>query len=455
MADPFINIAKIALVRTPGKKPTTYSTKEDHFEATIKTNGSSISDSEYVDLDINTEVETLQSNLKELTPKQYRELEIKTNPFSKIGTSIFLNSGAVKLANIDAIFNVTESLKGDLGVLPSHAPRRYLYVTLGDAVGALAQYIQYRKKFTLGYGMSLTSFDTTDKKRTLDLKKVETRGPNVYYQEWGDFDYGGDGTGNLYVNVGPLVKKLREYHVNGVDLVVAKGNINRTTSGRTSFLPDDLRSFKKPSNINDPSDEVRLYRLLVNELWAGIALLKRSSPSSIGEIKGGNLVVKVFSAHTQSTVALFYLVASCFAEFYIIKPVSSPGVLDERYIVALDLKGTLKIKDRLKILKRLTKAVNKVGSKVDKSAYIDIDVPDDFRRYVRGINDYVLGVKWEALKKMDDARKYGLGVSKTEYSISRLFLGWDIPKGRPEALRGDIPKGRPEALRGDIPKGPR
>ena len=429
MADPFINIAKIALVRTPGKKPTTYSTKEDHFEATIKTNGSLISNSKYVDSNINTEVETLQSNLKELTAKQYRELEIKTNPFSKIGTSIFLNSGAVKLANIDAIFNVTESLKGDLGVLPSHAPRRYLYVTLGDAVGALAQYIQYRKKFTLGYGMSLTSFDTTDKKRTLDLKKVETKGPNVYYQEWGDFDYGGDGTGNLYVNVGPLVKKLREYHVNGVDLVVAKGNIKPSN---LKLISDEL------SPVESLSDEVRLYRLLVNELWAGVALLKRSSSSSIGKIKGGNLVVKVFSAHTQSTMALFYLVASCFTEFYIIKPVSSPGVLDERYIVALDLKGTDEIKDRLKILKRLTKAVNKVGS-IDKSAYIDIDVPDDFRRYVRGINDYVLGVKLVALKKMDDARKYGLGVSKTEYSISRLFLGWDIPKGRPEAMRGDIP----------------
>lgn len=417
MADPFINVAKISLVRKTGKKPTTYFIKNTKLEASIKNIGkTSTFNSEYVDLDINTEVETLQSNLKELTSKQYRELEIKTNPFSKIGSSIFLNSGGVKLANIDAIFNVTESLKGDLGVLPSHAPRRYLYVTLGDAVGALAQYIQYRKKFTLGYGMSLTSFDMTDKKRTLDLKKVETRGPNVYYQEWGDFDYGGDGTGNLYVNVGPLVKKLREYHVNGVDLVVAKGNINRT-----SFQPKNYR--------DGVTDEVRLYRLLVNELWAGVALLKRRSTSSSGEIKGGNLVVKVFSAYTEPTINLFYLVASCFTEFYIIKPVSSPGVLDERYIVALGLKGTDEIKDRLKILKRLTKAVNKVGekAKMDKSAYVDIDVPDDFRRYVKGINDYVLGVKWEALKKMDDARKYGLGVSKTEYSISRLFLGWDIP----------------------------
>jgi len=401
--DPFLSISKLSLVKAPIINPVPYLTTQIELKAKI-INGSSTNENKLVDLDLVSMESNLKSKLNSLTPKQYHILETLTNPFSKIGNSIFINDGAVKLANIDAVFNITDSIKGDLGVLPSRAPRRYIYVILGDSVGVLAQYIQYRKKFTMGYGMSLSS----DNK--LDLTKVETRGPNVYFQEWGDFEYGGDGTGNLYTNIDPLVKKLREFYVHGVDLVVANGYIRSDI---------DSKSLE--------SDEIRNYRLLVNEIYGGIRLVKED----------GVFVIKIFTIYTDAMVNLIYLVTSCFDKIYIIKPVTSSNVLDERYLVCVGFRGDEKIKNQLKLLKRLIKIINKKSEKDEESEtkeislpYIDMDVPTDFNDYIKNINDYILGLKINALGNMIKVNENGIYSAKMEYSISRLLLGLDIPSTR-------------------------
>lgn len=399
--DPFLSISKLSLVKASIINPVPYLTHKTELNAKI-INGSFTNENKLVDLDLVSDLNILELNLDSLTPKQYHILETVTNPFSKIGNSIFINDGAVKLANIDAVFNITDSIKGDLGLLPSHLSRRYVYVTLGDPVGSLAQYIQYRKKFTMGYGMSLSS----DNK--LDLTKVETRGPNVYFQEWGDFEYGGDGTGNLYTNIVPLIKKMREFYVHGLDLVVATG-----------YVKSDIDSNKQKTNIE--SDEIRNYRLLVNEIYGGIRLVK----------EGGIFVIKIFTIYTDAMINLIYLVTSCFDKIYIIKPVTSSNVLDERYLVCIGFKGDEKVKNQLKLLKRLIKIINNENNKEKENnlPYLDLDIPNDFEIYIKNINNYVLGLKINVLDNMVKVRKNGMYSNKMEYSISKLLLGLDIPSG--------------------------
>ncbi len=306
-------------------------------------------------------------------------LHKKVDPFADLGSSIFFSSIAVELANIDAIFNITNSKKGNLGSFAPLGALPYLYVALGDKHGIIAQYLQYRKMLTIGYGMS--KFNGVKPRDHLN-KAIERRDINIYQLEWGN-----SGNGDLYTDVKSLVLKLRQSHVNGFNLVVSKGRV------------------EEDENFDVTKREINNYRLLLNEFLASIMLLGT----------GGNLTTLIFGITEIETINLLYIISTCFKEFYIFKPLSSDSTTIESWVIGLKLK--------LDIKEQITKLTNLSESFSDKLPVKSL--PHDFINYIKTTNDFLYTRAIKYIKKIKIYR--GKRQEKPQYNTSRLFLAWDIP----------------------------
>lgn len=387
--DPSRTLAILSLAPNRNPKINSYSSKDkkldDKLEYVPRPNNLKINPQLASLVSIKTN-KALGKKLEGFTPKQIAYLKKISNPFSNLGKSIFINDGAVKIANIDGVLNFTNSKKGDLGILPSTLQKRYKYMVLGDSSGSIAQYIQYRKKFTLGYGMSILVPQREEEMKSLH-EVIETKGVNIYYREWGDKEFGGDGTGNLYINTPALAQKMKTYH-DGVNLVIGVADMSNTKN-----------------------KEEDTFRLLLNQIYGAVAALK----------EGGNAVIKCFDITKNITAQLIYIYSLCFEEFYIIKPVSSSPISTERYLVGLRLRNDTLAKSEF--LDKVSADYSKYSS--GPTNLID-GLPDSFVKYIKQTNTYIYARANEVLRVMYK-QSINYQKIKTEYNISRLYMAWDIP----------------------------
>lgn len=63
--------------------------------------------------DIQKKIENLKSEFDELDGKLFRDARFRTNPYERIGTSIFQNRAALKMANLDQICELTHVKRKD------------------------------------------------------------------------------------------------------------------------------------------------------------------------------------------------------------------------------------------------------------------------------------------------------------------------------------------------------
>lgn len=368
--DPSVEIAKLSRKKVIMVKPVGYTHNPDSKEVKI-------SDLELVDQIL---VTNFLSSKKEsgLGKEQIEILHRKVDPFADLGSSVFFSPKSVELANIDSIFNITHSKKGNLSSFPPLGVSQYLYVAIEDNKGVIAQYLQYRKMLTIGYGLG---FKPGEKSLDFDLdKSIERRDINMYQLERGETD-------DVYTNVKRVTKKLRSYHTNGFMLVVSLGK----------EIEDE--------NFDIAKREINNNNLLLNELLASILLL--------GE--GGNLVSVGFGVTEIDTLNLLYIVSTCFKTFHIIKPISSDSTDVECWIVGLSL-----IPDIREQIKMLTKM-----SELYEERLLLPVVKLDFVNYIRSVNLHLYTRAITYMKKIKKSR--GRTRERTQYNTSRLFLAWDIP----------------------------
>lgn len=235
----------------------------------------------------------------------------EANPFENLGNSVFINRAAVKLANVDAIFNFTGLTGGfPTGLVKvgldntngfTYENSDFTYADLAGAPGGFIEYIQYRRPNSKGYAISLSSENGGLKYKSSKL--------NLSPQRLEIF-MGDNGTGDLYtesVNFANYV--IKKHDPRGLDLVTADGGFD---IGDTDY----------------DKEEQLLARLVLSEILAAFKLLKT----------GGHMMIKLLGSNSEFMYQLIMLVALSFDDIYIFKPISSRPANSETYLVALSKK---------------------------------------------------------------------------------------------------------------------
>ena len=222
---------------------------------------------------------------------EFGRARIITNPFEGIGKSIFMDRAGVKLANIDAVLNLTGQ---NGGLMSKQVMGEFRFCDLAGAPGAWTQYIQWRRPESYGYGISLRG-DIEWNSELLDMDRF-------------NITYGQDETGNLYTNANWFGDYVRSVESEGVDLVMADGG----------FSVDG----------QEDRQEYLTSHLILSETLTALQCLKI----------GGSYVFKVYDTVTKFTGDLLYVLACCFDQIWIFKPISSRPANSEQYVICKGLK---------------------------------------------------------------------------------------------------------------------
>lgn len=320
----------------------------------------------------------------------FDEARDKTNPYHKIGRSVFMDRAGVKLANIDALYKLT----GHLGAFMNYTtPETLTFCDLAGAPGAFTQYIQWRITQSIGYGISLVSKDSSIP--TWNLKLLDQ-------SRFFPFD-GDDGTGNLFTEWKSFVNRVLRDQGTGVNLVVADGG----------FDVEKEKAFDR--------QEFLTFRLIMIQFLTGVKVLR----------EGGNMVIKVFDTVTELSAQLLYLASLCFEKISLFKPISSRPANNEKYLICQGKKkGTQKYEY---ILEKANQSYNQDEVVIN---LLKDPLPNDFTNWLTEINTLLMKNQEEAVNWIFDQLE-GKKVIIPQVNDNYALVLWNIP-GNPIVKRSKI-----------------
>lgn len=317
-------------------------------------------------------IETL-FNKKELfkpfSEDSFQNARKKANQYENISKAIFMNRAAVKIANIDFLYNLTNTSMFNKPSASDVPPDEYFYFAdICAGPGGFTDYLYWRlgEDRARGFGMTLAGdHDWAPNYKFLRDVRTFMR------------SYGSDGTGNIF-KIGNLVefRNLIESRTNGemVSLVTADGGI--AVDGQE----------------ND--QEMLLKRLVMCQFFCALTILR----------KGGNFVCKVFDVLTDFSSSLLYIVAQCFNKFSIVKPYTSRPANNERYCIFLDLRETFP-EDVINLLSNANDEFQNIEdykqSEVDIMSLFPIgQIPKYFAEYLLKSNEELIKAQIEAVDEL-------------------------------------------------------
>ena len=222
----------------------------------------------------------------------YAKIRNLSNPFEFIGYSIFKNRAGVKLANIDAVLNITKKLGFTFD--KKQSSDNFTFCDIASGPGAFTQYLQYRFPNSKGYGITIRHKFNDWNHKILNMNNFTPY-------------YGPDDSGDLYTNCLNFIDFVKQKEPNGVDLVTGDGAFD---------------------NTYDNLEELNSSRLLLTQIIIGIDCTKIS----------GNFVVKVLDTVNEFSAQLIYILSLCFNSICLFKPCSSRPASSERYLICLNRK---------------------------------------------------------------------------------------------------------------------
>ena len=368
-----------------------------------------------------------------LTDKELHNARIRANPFETIKSAIFQNRAAVKMANLDKIFNWTLSQEDDQikrhekcpvvsGVVPSNENSRtspmFYFADVCAGPGGFSEYLIWRKGYYNCHGFGFTLVGDCDFKLDKFLA-----GSSCYFDPY----YGPKKDGNIYDpdNLEALEKYVKERTNNiGVDLVTADGGF----------------SVEGQENIQ----EILSKRLYLCQFIAALSLCKVQSEDS----PGGNFVCKLFDIFTPFSVGLIYLMYLAFEKISLHKPITSRPANSERYIYCENLtefgaeyikKHLIEVNNKLDSFK-----VQKKEREFDVMEVIPMDIirdDEDFFNYIVTHNETLARIQTLYLQKYRVFAKDPGKRDKDQAQIrEEALVYWEIPNMDRKALTADANK---------------
>lgn len=248
--------------------------------------GPSLTQGLLVDLNLYNTLNNAKDELGDLPDLSH--IRLQANPYEDVGRSIFMDRAGVKMANIDAVFNLT---KQEGGYLAQQTAGRFVFCDLAGAPGAWSQYVQWRRPESYGYGISL--------REGIDWNLTKLNADNM------TISFGSDNTGDLYKNAIFFSDEVLRANPLGADLIIADGGFNVDT--------------------RELEQEILTFNLILSECLVGVRTCRL----------GGSFVVKVYDTVQPKTASLIYSLSKAFDEICLFKPVTSRPANSERYLVCI------------------------------------------------------------------------------------------------------------------------
>ncbi|XP_063825629.1 cap-specific mRNA (nucleoside-2'-O-)-methyltransferase 1 [Ostrinia nubilalis] len=232
-----------------------------------------------------------------LYDEDLRHARFRSNPYETIGSVIFLNRAAVKMANIDAVFDFMFTKPKNPDGSNAIDKKDILYFAdVCAGPGGFSEYVLYRKGWkSKGFGFTL--------KGPCDFKLSDFYAgtPETF-----DAYYGIKNDGNIFdpENLTSLKDYvLKQTNDKGVHFLMADGGF----------------SVEGQENIQ----EILSKQLYLCQCLAALMLVRT----------GGHFVVKLFDVFTMFSVGLIYIMYRCFDQVCLHKPVTSRPANSERYLI--------------------------------------------------------------------------------------------------------------------------
>lgn len=231
-----------------------------------------------------------------LGAEDMRKARTKSNPFETIRGNVFLNRAAVKMANMDSMFDFMFTNPVDEAGNPQLGDDDLLYFAdVCAGPGGFSEYVLFRKKWeSKGFGFTLKA-ENDFKLHDFFVGPPETFSPY----------YGANEDGNVYnpENIKSLEDMIREETGSGVHFMMADGGF----------------SVEGQENIQ----EILSKQLYLAQCLVALSIVRTK----------GHFVVKIFDLFTSFSVSLIYLMHKCFSKVSICKPNTSRPANSERYLV--------------------------------------------------------------------------------------------------------------------------
>ncbi|PZC81438.1 hypothetical protein B5X24_HaOG212643 [Helicoverpa armigera] len=254
-------------------------------------------ETEFVDPDILKGVLNSKTIFDSLDDEDLRHARSRSNPYETIGAVIFLNRAAVKMANIDAVFdfNFTKPKKQN-GENAIDRKEILYFADVCAGPGGFSEYVLYRKGWRAkGFGFTLKGSND------FKLSDFYAGSPETFNPY-----YGVKNDGNIFdpANLASLKEHvLKQTDDTGVHFLMADGGF----------------SVEGQENIQ----EILSKQLYLCQCLAALMLVRT----------GGHFVVKLFDVFTLFSVGLIYIMYRCFDKVCIHKPVTSRPANSERYLI--------------------------------------------------------------------------------------------------------------------------
>ncbi|KAJ2949161.1 hypothetical protein O0L34_g6102 [Tuta absoluta] len=259
-------------------------------------------ETDFVDPNILRGVLKSKTIFDSLDDEDLRHARFRSNPYETIGSVIFLNRAAVKMANIDAVFDfMFTKPKKPNGESAIDKKEILYFADVCAGPGGFSEYVLYRKGWrSKGFGFTL-------------------KGPCDF--KLSDFYAGTAETFNPYYGV-----KDDGNVFDPANLISLKENVLKHTDdkGVHFLMADGGFSVEGQENIQ----EILSKQLYLCQCLAALMLVRT----------GGHFVVKLFDVFTLFSVGLVYIMYRCFDKVCLHKPVTSRPANSERYLVCLGKK---------------------------------------------------------------------------------------------------------------------
>ena len=355
----------------------------------------------------------------------------RANPFEGIKREFFQNRAAMKMAELDAMFDymfsrgvpmpteaevvVAQTVEAGTGIsssngsgddgsvgaaLVSSFPKVVQFADVAAGPGGFSEYLFWKRGWRAkGFGFTLKHTGGTD-------WKLDKFNPHAPYQGFHVY-YGPDGTGDLYNT--DNMRALRE-------LV-----LRRAQGGRLDFVMAD-GGFDVSGHENE--QEILNKQLTLCQFVVGLSLCKR----------GGHFVCKIFDSFTPFTVGMINLMWRHYERVCVVKPRTSRAANSERYVVCRGLRAEdapvvdylWRVNDRLNALKPASRLLEPTDDVVE--VVPATEMTNAFRSYITASNDFLGRRQIAALRKLHNFIKDTSLPGENQAEIrQRALKAWAIP----------------------------
>lgn len=248
-----------------------------------------------------------KSAFDELEGEEMRRARTRSNPYEMIRGVFFLNRAAMKMANIDHVFDYMFTNPKDPQGKPLLKDRDSELLYFADVCagpGGFSEYVLWRKKWhAKGFGMTLKG------PNDFKLEDFYSASSELFEPYYGEGGVDGDGDVTRPENI----TAFRNFVMDNTD-----------HKGVHFMMADGGFSVEGQENIQ----EILSKQLTLCQFLVGLSVIRT----------GGHFICKTFDLFTPFSVGLIYLLYCCYERVSLFKPVTSRPANSERYVVCRGLK---------------------------------------------------------------------------------------------------------------------